>query len=342
MADKEETNNTGITDKSNKVDNKGQTNNTGITDKSKKVDNKGQTNNTGITDKVKNAIGGGMANGLAIILIVGVIGAIIGLIAIHQHTLTMNQNTYKDILNIITNKSNPLYGDKTSTILQSFQNYYRETNISNTNLISVLLPVFGAWVGAILAFYYGNKNMEKISSSANSVIDKLSERTKTEEDYLKMNVKEIFDLIPSYKDYKSAKISDPVGKKFADAGSVSTILLTTDDGKPLGFLSKSDLFAGEVKEEDISKIPKTFKEYLTENKNIKDHITGNIWTENGVQNYATVSLQDTLQQAISKMRLISDKQSVRGLVLDDNNKIMGIITYGLLGEVMKKEEDKKT
>ena len=156
--------------------------------------------------------------------------------------------------------------------MQSFQNYYRETNISNTNLISILLPVFGAWVGAILAFYYGNKNMEKISDSANSVIDKLSERTKTEEDYLKMNVKEILDLIPSYKDYKSAKISDPVGKKFADAGSVSTILLTTDDAKPLGFLSKSDLYAGEVKEEDISKIENSFKEYLTEKK-ITDSIT---------------------------------------------------------------------
>ena len=87
----------------------------------------------------------------------------------------MQQNTYKDILTTITNKSNPLYGDKINNILQSFQNYYRETNNSNTNLLSILLPVFGAWVGAILAFYYGNKNMEKISDSANSVIDKLGE-----------------------------------------------------------------------------------------------------------------------------------------------------------------------
>ena len=77
-----------------------------------------------------------------------------------------------------------------------------------------------------------------------------------------MNVKEILDLIPHYKDYKSAKISDPVGKKFADAGSVSTILLTTDDGKPLGFLSKSDLYAGDIKEEDINKIENTFKKYF--------------------------------------------------------------------------------
>ena len=200
MADtKEETsNNTGTTDKSKKVDNKGQTNNTSTTDKSKKVDNKGQTNNTSTTDKFKNIlVGGFFANGLAVLLILGVVIAIIALIYIHQHTLDLNQKTYETILATVTNKSNPLYGQLPSTIMQSFQNYYRETNISNTNLISILLPVFGAWVGAILAFYYGNKNMEKISDSANSVIDKLSERTKTEEDYLKMNVKEILDLVPS-------------------------------------------------------------------------------------------------------------------------------------------------
>ena len=108
----------------------------------------------------------------------------------------------------------------------------------------------------------------------------------------------------------------------------------------MGFLSKSDVFAGDIKEENISIIKESFNEYLTEDRNIKDHITGNIWTEKGVQNYATVNLQDTLQQAISKMKLISDKQSVRGLVLGDNNKIMGVITYGLLGEVMEKDKNR--
>ena len=313
-----------------------------IKDKSEKIVNKDQTNknNTGISYKFKNAFGGIFVNGLAIILVVGVIVAIVALIYIHQTTLQMQQNTYKDILSTITNKSNPLYGDKINNILQSFQNYYRETNNSNTNLLSILLPVFGAWVGAILAFYYGNKNIEKISDNANSVIDKLGERTKSEEDYLKMNVKEILELIPHYKDYKSAKISDPVGKKFADAGSISTILLTTDDGKPLGFLTKSDLYSGDIKEEDISKIEISFKEYFAQDQKITDNITGNIWTENGVPNYAIVSLQDTLQQAILKMRQISDKQSVRGLVIGDNNRIMGLITYGLLGEVMEKENKK--
>ena len=95
-----------ITDKSKNVDNKDQNNknkNIGVTDK-----------NTGILYKVKNPLGAGsLTNGLAIILIVGVIGAIVGLIYIHQHTLEMQQNTYKDILTKITDKTNPLYGDKT-------------------------------------------------------------------------------------------------------------------------------------------------------------------------------------------------------------------------------------
>ena len=99
------------------------------------------------------------------------------------------------------------------------------------------------------------------------------------------------------------------------------------------------MFSGDKKEEDINQIKESFKTYFEQNLNeIKDNITGNSWTVNGVPNYAIVSLQDTLQQATAKMRQISDKQSVRGLVLDDKNKIMGIITYGLLAEVMAKDK----
>ena len=80
-------------------------NNNDITDKVKKVDNKGQTNNTDITDKIKNIlVGGFFANGLAVLLILGVVVAIVALIIIHQHTLDLNQKTYEKILATVTNK----------------------------------------------------------------------------------------------------------------------------------------------------------------------------------------------------------------------------------------------
>ena len=55
--------------------------------------------------------------------------------------------------------------NSTEDLLESFQNYYREANSSTTALLGILLPVIGAWIGAILAFYYGNKNIEKMSES---------------------------------------------------------------------------------------------------------------------------------------------------------------------------------
>ena len=65
----------------------------------------------------------------------------------------------------------------TNDLLQNFQNFYRETNTSNSNLLGILLPVVAAWVGAILAFYYGNKNLDRLSENYNSAIKSLHDNT---------------------------------------------------------------------------------------------------------------------------------------------------------------------
>src|SRR5205823_8752413 len=45
-------------------------------------------------------------------------------------------------------------------------------------VLGVLLPVIGAWVGTVLAFYFGKENFEAASKSAASLVRQLSPREK--------------------------------------------------------------------------------------------------------------------------------------------------------------------
>src|SRR5438094_9906067 len=45
-------------------------------------------------------------------------------------------------------------------------------------VLGVLLPVIGAWVGTVLAFYFGQENFEAAARSASSLVRQLSPREK--------------------------------------------------------------------------------------------------------------------------------------------------------------------
>src|SRR2546429_9060008 len=45
-------------------------------------------------------------------------------------------------------------------------------------VLGVLLPVIGAWVGTVLAFYFGKENFEAASRSAANLVRQLSPREK--------------------------------------------------------------------------------------------------------------------------------------------------------------------
>ena len=45
-------------------------------------------------------------------------------------------------------------------------------------MLGVLLPVIGAWVGTVLAFYFGQVNFEAASRSAANLVRQLSPREK--------------------------------------------------------------------------------------------------------------------------------------------------------------------
>ena len=136
-----------------------------------------------------------------------------------------------------------------------------------------------------------------------------------------------------YKDVEKAKISEIVGQRIISLGIRSTVLLTDEKDQPLGFLSIDDITnSTPITKEQLKTQTISFKDFFKQN-NIKDSITDRTWDEEGVHNYATILLDDTLAQAQQRMKVISEKQSVRGLVMD-KNIIAGVITMDLFSKAM--------
>ena len=273
------------------------------------------------------------ANGLAIILIFGSIAAIILLICVYASSSSDNNQFYKDIIEKLLNNYSQPGSDR---ILDSLQNHNRESSIASTNLLSILLPVIGAWVGAILAFYYGNKNFESLTGTVKDINLSQVEPQKLE----KLKVKEILDKFDKYKNVIKAKITDAVGASFKQIADISTLLLLDASDKPLGFIYKDDILKiVDMNEAKVDAITKTFKEFFMEQAtagmDIIDEITGLKWTgENPIKNYAEVNPDDTLLLAQTKMKSISDKQKVRGLVINNQGNIEGVLTYSLFSDVL--------
>jgi len=303
-----------------------------------KTSQKNSKDNKNVINKVTNFVSRGtFANGLAILLILGSLLAIIWLVWGHQDTISDNRDLYTNIIKNISK-----YSAKSDEILDSFQIFYRESNAANTNMLSILLPVFGAWVGAIIAFYYGNKNFEKLSQGYKDAVDAISTSIDDSRKLAVSKVEDVLEKYPEYKEVLQAKISDLVGKSFKEIGT--TFLLKDDADKPLGFMYMEDILKLDITEENLKKETKSFKEFIIE-RSIIDEITSKKWTENGLEdkykNYIEISLNDTLLTARDKMKVLTDKQKVRCLVLDNQRQIKGIITMELIAKASTDEIEEK-
>jgi hypothetical protein len=48
-----------------------------------------------------------------------------------------------------------------------FTNFYRDVTSANINIFGIILSLFGAWIGAVLAFYFGSQSLNTLRSSLN-------------------------------------------------------------------------------------------------------------------------------------------------------------------------------
>jgi len=199
------------------------------------------------------------------------------------------------------------------------------------DLFHALLPLLAAWVGAVVAFYFGTENLQQAQETLEKSLSAKQELTsKTIDDILK-------DL-PDAKQVRKVQMDTDIKKVAKDLQEMSNVLVVDKINKPLGVLYRWDL-AKQAKvniyedtgDEDTK--DKTLEDFIGEIKN--EFITKQPWSiTEGIANYALLSLSDNLLQAKQKMEEIAKSDqallSVRGFVIDKNSKIIAVINFANL------------
>ena len=196
-------------------------------------------------------------------------------------------------------------------------------------LLLGLLPLLAAWVGAVVAFYFGSENLAQAQQTLEKSLSAKQElSSKTIDDI----------LLPDAKQIRKVKMDTKIGEVRKELQDISNVLVLGDNDNPLGVLYRWDLAQwAHVNIYDDPKDPKDDKKNLSQVIEMitEEFITKKPWSEKeGVVNYALLSLSDNLLQAKQKMEEIakSDQSllSVRGFVIDKNAKIIAVINFANL------------
>ena len=278
---------------------------------------------------------------LAAIIVFAAFALVASMLAIQSYTVTT-------VISKI-----PLSASKTGSNLTAL---LTNINQSNQTLFNTLLPVFGAWVGVVIAFYFGSKQAEIAQETLAKTI------SSDEEKLVALKVQALLDKYPETQHPITVKLTDQIKDilaAFSRYRTLTNVLVVDNDNKPLGLLYKSELFSvlGPLDETRQLK-EKAQGEVLLKDKleEINNHllIQGRKWMLNGSDvpasppttekpstenpttenitstNFATVTPDDNLFRAKERMINISKQiNDVRCVVIVDeaSGKVRGIFGY---------------
>lgn len=192
----------------------------------------------------------------------------------------------------------------------------QETDKSNQNTFNILLPVFAAWVTAVVAFYFHTQ----LQTQAQNTISNLSSQiTGSLSD---ITIAQLMKYYPDAANVVTVKSTDLLKDVLDQCAKFGNVVVTDDAGNPLGIIYSSSFLSTP---NDLT------KSLNSDFENIQDPITKQMWSQNGkVNNFATLTLQDMVSDAKQKMDNInSNDQRIRGLVLV-GGKIAYIVNYQML------------
>jgi hypothetical protein len=147
-------------------------------------------------------------------------------------------------------------------------------------VLGVLLPVIGAWVGTVLAFYFGQVNFEAASKSAQNLVRQLSPREKLQAEpagHAMMKINDVTTFkIPADKSEADIKIKQLIDEGFekdkAQPRQRLPILDAQGRGKYVLHRSTVDAFVAPIKRPpDVDESTLTLKSLLEDPK-VKDYI----------------------------------------------------------------------
>jgi hypothetical protein len=254
------------------------------------------------------------------------------------YMLWIQQGTINDALSSVRNlNSNATTPDSRIDTLTGF---YREMNQSNQNMFALMTTVFGAWVAAVVAFYFGTKSQAKTQEALEKALSPKEKMLSS------MTVQQLLDEYPTAKEVEKVDMQTKIGKIkkiFKDKKDLTNVLVVGDDERPRGLLYSADLpmLPNVGESEDPTYDALMLKDRIT---NITDDfVTHNPWNPKpwnpttGVKNYAELLLTDNLQIAQSAMQAKADGPKVRGVVLDTQGKVVGIVDYTMISSILQKE-----
>lgn len=265
---------------------------------------------------------------IAALLILGAFVAIMVILVSHMITTGSIIDEYKNSTN--------------DTMRTNLSNFYKDINASNLNIFSIIFSLFGAWVGAVLAFYFGAQSLERAHDSLNkaqSSIDQIVSDNRMSG----VTVKEVIDKNPDCRNIKPFTLDTPVANivKGSKEKNYSFVMIVNNETNPTqvhGLLFIEDLKKDKA-EKDLETETRTLKEFLDDPKiNVIDSkITKQKWTTQppGVENFVPTSLEENLNSVYEKMIKKDPSLSVRAVVFE-NNKAIATVTYGNILSTIQK------
>ncbi len=188
------------------------------------------------------------------LIIIGMVGILIGFLVYQM--INMNNTQLQNINNYVN--------DPTAKI-----NLIKDINGSTQNLFNALIPVFGAWIGAVIAFYFGAKNNENVfrsyetaqKSVQNAFLNLKSTNT----------VKDVVDAYPDSKKIVQCTLDDKISDVLKEIDGIDNILVN-EANNPKAILYIKDLLAKTNSMDELKEMEKTLKDVINENKPVIDKI----------------------------------------------------------------------
>jgi CBS domain-containing protein len=200
---------------------------------------------------------------------------------------------------------------------------------SNQTLFNILLPIFAAWVGVVVDFYFGS---EQARRAQETLVEALSPEAKLST----IKVEDALNRFPDTRNIHKVTLDNTLKEVIDSFGNFSDVLVVDKEDKPLGILYKADLFSKtELKDKDITQVhDKKLKDIIEQIT--PELITEKKWDVKGIRNFASVRPDDNLLHARERMYGISNKISeVRCVVVDATGKAIGIFSYDVIAALMK-------
>jgi CBS domain-containing protein len=236
--------------------------------------------------------------------------------------LSIQDNSSKMIANKLFSNISQLSGSNLTNVREMISEFDR----SNTTLFNILLPVFGAWVGVVVTFYFGSEQARKAQET---LVQALSPEAKLST----IKVEEALSRFQETKKIITATLKDKVIDVRNKLENLSNVLVLDDNGKPFGILYKADLYSQkDIAESNVGAFNGlTLENFITE-KELIDHITKRKWEKDKpIKNFATISPENTLLHARERMYGISTTHlDVLCVVVDKDGKPIGIIGFDII------------